>query len=181
MPLHPDLIEEAIELLIKGLGCKLSDSNFRDTPERVVRFYQELFDKPDAEFPTFVEEYADFVLLTGHQMYSLCPHHLLPVEFKVHLAYIPNKKVLGLSKLARVLDECNKGPLLQERFTQLATKKLQQICPSSKGVACMIEGIHGCVKIRGLRTGASFMTYHLEGLFKEDAELAERFFQLLRR
>ena len=181
MPLHPELIEQAVELLIQGLGCSLRDPNFRDTPERVVRFYTELFGQPDTDFPTFVEEYADFVLLTGHQMYSLCPHHLLPVEFKVHLAYVPDAKVLGLSKLVRLLQECNKGPLLQEKFTKLVTKKLQQVCPSSKGAACLMEGIHSCAKIRGVKTSASFMTYHLSGVFVEDVVLSERFFQLLRR
>ncbi len=114
-------------------------------------------------------------------MYSLCPHHLLPVEFKVHLAYIPYKKVLGLSKLVRLLQECNKGPLLQEKFTSMITKELKRVCPTSQGVACLIEGIHSCAKIRGVKTEGSFMTYNLTGAFLEDRDLSERFFQLLRR
>lgn len=181
MPIRSDLIEQAVELLLRGLGCELSDPNFRDTPERVARTYVELFERPDTDFPTFVEEYSDFILLTGHRMYSLCPHHLLPVEFRVHLAYVPGGKVLGLSKLARILDECNKGPLLQEKFTRLATEKLHQVCSGAKGTACFIEGTHGCARIRGIRSVASFMTYHLTGVFKQDVLLAERFFQLLRR
>ncbi|KKL09900.1 hypothetical protein LCGC14_2561210, partial [marine sediment metagenome] len=157
------------------------DRNFLETPERVARFYVEMFEPKTTEWATFPEDYNDFVLLKNHRVYSLCPHHLLPVELDVSIAYVPDGNVLGLSKLARLLDECNSGPLLQERFTKEVTERLKGLCPGIRGAACLIEGVHGCTKIRGVRTEAKFVTYHLEGLFREDPGMEERFFQLTRR
>lgn len=159
----------------------LRDRNFLETPERVARFYVEMFQPKEHEWATFPEDYNDFVLLKNHRVYSLCPHHLLPVELDISIAYVPDGNVLGLSKLARLLDECNSGPLLQERFTKEVTERLKGLCPGIRGAACLIEGVHGCTKIRGVRTEAKFVTYHLEGLFKEDPGMEERFFQLTRR
>lgn len=174
-------IENGVELILKGLGCDLADRNFLDTPNRVARFYEEMFNAKDTEWATFPEDYTDFILLKGHRMWSLCPHHLIPVRFDVSLAYIPNGEVLGLSKLARVLDEANSGPLLQEKFTMEVTRRVNQICNGVKGCAVLVEGQHGCTLIRGVRSNAEFVTYRLEGVFREQPELEERFFQLARR
>lgn len=174
-------IERGVSLILEGIGVDLRDRNFLETPERVARFYQEMFGRKEQEWATFPEEFTDFVLLRDHLMYSLCPHHLLPVEFNVSVAYVPNGEVLGLSKLARVLEECNSRPLLQERFTKDVTTKIDDICKGTLGAACLIEGVHGCTKIRGVRTGAKFITYHLEGVFKEDPTMEKRFFELVRR
>ena len=174
-------IEQGVELILKGIGVDLADRNYIETPERVARFYREMFDKKEVEYATFPEDYSDFILLSGHRMYSLCPHHLLPVEFTVALAYIPSGDVLGLSKLARLLDECNTGPLLQEKFTTQALEVLRSNCPGVRGAACLVEGVHGCTRIRGVRSDGRFVTYKLEGMFKEQPELVERFFTLARR
>ena len=159
----------------------LKDRNFLETPERVARFYIEMFGVKENEYATFPEDYTDFVLLKEHRMYSLCPHHLLPVEFTVSLAYIPSGKVLGLSKLPRLLGECNTKPLLQERFTKDVVKALEENVPGIKGAACFVEGEHGCTKIRGVKTSAHFFTYHLSGVFKTEPEMERRFFELVRR
>lgn len=174
-------IERGVELILQGIGVDLSDRNFIETPERVARFYNEMFNSKETQYATFPEKYSDFVLLHGHRMYSLCPHHLLPVEFTVSLAYIPDGHVLGLSKLARLLDECNNGPLLQEKFTTTALSLLKDNCPSIRGAACLIEGVHGCTRIRGVRSDGRFITYKLDGLFVEDPSLEDRFFTLARR
>jgi len=174
-------IERGVELILKGLDCDLRDRNFTMTPERVARFYAEMFGAKKSEWATFPEEFSDFILLRRHRMYSLCPHHLLPVRFDVSLAYIPNGEVLGLSKLGRILDECNTRPLLQERFTKDALDKIREICHGLKGSAVLIEGQHGCIQIRGLHSEAEFVTYRLEGDFKSDASLEYRFFDLCRR
>jgi GTP cyclohydrolase I len=173
-------IERGVELILKGLDCDLSDRNFTETPERVARAYAEMFAPKDREWATFPEDFNDFILLRGHTLHTLCPHHLLPVELSVSLAYIPNGHVLGLSKLARILDECNTGPVLQEKFTRDCLGALNQICPDIQGAACLIEGRHDCTRIRGIRSEASFVTYRLEGKFKE-ADLEYRFFDLCRR
>jgi GTP cyclohydrolase I len=174
-------IESGVELILQGLGCDLADRNFLDTPNRVARFYQEMFSSKETEWATFPEDFTDFILLRNHRMWSLCPHHLIPVRFDVSLAYIPNGEVLGLSKLARVLDEANTKPLLQERFTMEVIDRVHKICNGVKGCAVFVEGQHGCTLIRGVRSDATFVTYRLDGVFREQPELEERFFQLARR
>lgn len=174
-------IEAGVELILKGLGCDLRDRNFTETPERVARFYNEMFSAKEVEWATFPEDFTEFIMLRRHRMWSLCPHHLIPVRFDVSLAYIPNGEVLGLSKLARVLDEANTRPLLQERFTKEIITNVHKICHGVKGCAVLIEGQHGCTLIRGVRSDAEFVTYRLDGVFREQPELEERFFQLAGR
>jgi len=175
------LIEKGVELILQGLGCDRNDHNYTDTPERYTKALREMFGGQDTEWATFKEEYTDFILLRGHTMYSLCPHHLFPVKLNVSLAYIPNGEVLGLSKLARLLHECNRGPLLQEAFTKQAIAKLHHICRDVKGAACFIQGEHGCLTMRGAKSDADFVTYRLDGAFETDDLLARRFFDLVRK
>jgi GTP cyclohydrolase I len=174
-------IEKGVALILKGLEINPRDHNYTDTPERYARALAEMFTPPDTEWATFKEEFSDFILLRGHEMFSLCPHHLFPVRFNVSLAYIPNGSVLGLSKLARLLYECNRGPLLQEAFTKMAITKIHEICPGVQGAACFIQGEHGCLNMRGVRSGADFVTYRLDGLFATDRDLERRFFDLVRK
>lgn len=179
--MNHNLVERGMELILKGLNINPTDQNFLDTPERYARALEEMFCPRDTEWATFTEEYTDFILLRGHQMWSLCPHHMLPVSFTVSLAYIPDGHVLGLSKLARLLHSCNTGPLLQEKFTKQALEELHAICPGVKGSACIVQGIHSCLTMRGVRSDADFLTYRLNGIFNEDRELERRFFQLARK
>lgn len=159
------------------MNIDLRDRNYIDTPDRYARFILEMFGRKETEYATFPEDFTDFILLKRHTMYSLCPHHLLPVEFETSVAYIPKKEVLGLSKLARVLDDINTEPLLQERFTKKVIDAINEWC-DVEGVACLINGQHGCTKIRGVKSSGRFFTYRLDGAFKEDTELARRFFDL---
>lgn len=174
-------IEQGVSLILRGLGIDRNDHNYTDTPERYARALKEMFDEQDTEWATFEEEFTDFILLRGHQMWSLCPHHLFPVKLNVSLAYIPNGQVLGLSKLARLLQDCNNGPLLQEAFTKRAILKLKSICPGVHGVACFIQGEHGCLSMRGIKSTADFVTYKLDGDFLTDKDLERRFFDLTRK
>lgn len=174
-------VEKGVALILKGLGVDLNDHNYTDTPERYARALYEMFNPTETEWATFKEEFSDFILLRGHQMYSLCPHHLFPVRFNVSLAYIPNGHVLGLSKLARLLHECNRGPLLQEAFTKRAIEKVHEVCKDVRGVACFIQGEHGCLSMRGVKSDADFVTYRLDGVFDEDKDLERRFFDLVRK
>lgn len=176
--INQDMIERGVSLILRGIGANLADRNFLETPERVARFYLEMFGRRENEYATFTEEYSEFILLRGHRMFSLCPHHLLPVEFTTSIAYIPNGAVLGLSKLGRLLDECNSGPLLQEKFTKEIITQMHFNCPRVKGVACLVTGTHSCIRIRGIKSDASFVTYRLDGSFKKDLALENRFFQL---
>lgn len=179
--MNTHLIEKGVSLILRGLEINPNDHNYTDTPERYAKALREMFIAEETEWATFEEEYSDFILLRGHKMWSLCPHHLLPVHFEVSLAYVPQGSVLGLSKLARLLYECNNGPLLQERFTKLATDKVTQICPGVQGAACLIHGVHSCLSMRGTKSSADFVTYRLSGVFQTDKDLERRFFELVRR
>lgn len=173
---HHDL-EKAGALILKGLGVDHLDRNFIDTPERFAKVLVEMFDPPQTEWATFPEKYNDFILLRDHRLFSLCPHHLLPVKLFASIAYIPNGNVLGLSKLARVTAECNRGPLLQEAFTKSVVEFIDKVS-GSLGSACLVEGRHGCMEMRGVRSDAHFFTYSFSGAFKENERLQDRFFAL---
>jgi GTP cyclohydrolase I len=175
------LVEKGVTLILQGLEVDPNDHNYLDTPERYARALYEMFNPTDTEWATFTEEFSDFILLRGHQLFSLCPHHLFPVKFNVSVAYIPNGHVLGLSKLARLLHECNRNPLLQEGFTKMVVDKVHQVCSGVKGVAVFIQGEHGCLSMRGVKSDADFVTYRLDGLFNEDKDLERRFFDLVRK
>jgi GTP cyclohydrolase I len=173
------LIEKGVRMILAGMGVSQQDKNFTETPERVARFYQEMFNQQETEWATFPEEYSDFIMLRGHKLWTLCPHHLLPVEMNVTVAYIPNGQVLGLSKLARVMSECNNLPLLQEKFTKDVLTKINLITGRTcLGAACLVEGQHGCTKIRGVHSEGWFVTYKFEGVFDEQVKLQDRFMRL---
>lgn len=170
-------IEAGVRLILAGLGCNTKDRNYAETPERVARMFEEVFTVKETEYATFDETYADFILLRRHQIWSFCPHHLLPVRFTTSVAYLPNGEVLGLSKLARVLSDCNTGPILQEAYTREVVERLCSIV-STKGAACYVEGVHGCMLLRGVKTSGDVVTSAFSGTFKTDARLQDRFFSL---
>jgi GTP cyclohydrolase I len=172
-------IEKGVRLILKGLNCDTKDRNFAETPERVARAYAEIFTPKETEYATFEEQYNDFILLRGYQIWSLCPHHLLPVKFTVHVAYIPEDVVLGLSKLARLVAECNRGPVLQEGFTSRIVEKLGEVLGNIRGAAAMVAGEHGCMQIRGVRTHGDVVTYSMSGEFKQDQCKQDLFFNLI--
>jgi GTP cyclohydrolase I len=173
-------IEDGVRLILKGLGCDMKDRNFAATPERVAKVYKELFTVEETEFATFEENYNDFILVRNHVVWSMCPHHLLPVRMEVSVAYIPNGEVLGLSKLIRVINEANTGPIMQESFTRTIVDKLQLLAVGAKGSACIVTGVHDCMRIRGVRSPADVVTYNLTGEFLHSQPLQDRFFELCR-
>lgn len=171
-------IETGMALILRGLGIDQKDHNYTDTPERYAKALMEMFQPKETEWATFEEDFSDFILLRGHKLWSLCPHHMLPVHLEVSIAYMPSGKVLGISKLARLLDECNNGPVLQERFTKLVIDKISEICPGLKGAACSITGVHSCMAMRGVKSQGDLVTWKLSGAFQEQESLANRFFTL---
>lgn len=171
-------IEKGVELILEGLGVDRRDPNYTDTPDRVARWYLEMFTGQETEWATFPEDFNDFILLRRHTLYTLCPHHLIPVEMVISVAYMPDGIVLGLSKLARILIECNNVPILQEKYTADVVMKIYEILPRVRGAACFVEGQHGCAKIRGVRSTGSFITSKMKGVFEDDKRLQDRFFAL---
>ncbi|MCS6907546.1 MAG: GTP cyclohydrolase I FolE [Anaerolineales bacterium] len=155
------------------------------TPERVARMYEELTSgyriDPDQLIngALFDIDYADMVLVREIDFYSLCEHHLLPFFGKVHVAYIPDKKVIGLSKIPRIVEMFARRLQVQERMTnQIADLLEAKLQP--KGLAVMVEGSHLCAMMRGVKKSqATMTTTTMRGLFRTDAELRREFYTQL--
>lgn len=175
-----DLIEQGMRSIMRGMDLDLNDPALSPTPERYRRFLQEMFESAEPKWAVFDEEYTDFVLLRGHEIWTLCPHHFIPVQMNVSLAYIPSGKVLGLSKLARVLHDSNRAPVMQEKFTKDVVSRVKKICKGTKDVAIYVDGQHGCMRIRGIKSDARLVTYRCEGAFDTDLVLQQRFFALVK-
>jgi GTP cyclohydrolase I len=166
----------------------LEDANFEETPQRVLKMFDEFIlseKEQETELKKHFEKsfpsvYEGMILLTNIKTVSLCPHHLLPVFYVVHIGYIPSKGenslVIGASKLARITETLAKRAILQEDFTSSIVSTLNNYLDPA-GVACIVQGQHSCMTSRGVRqTDSSFVTSHLTGAFKENAETREEFF-----
>lgn len=174
-----ELIERGAELILIGLGVDVKDHNFADTPKRVADVYQEMFCPPETGWPMFEEDFTDIVVLRHHTFYTMCPHHLLPVKIVANVAYIPSGKVMGASKLARVIHDINTMPLTQEALMDRVINRMRDLLGDhSKGEAISLIGEHGCFAIRGVKSGADMATLKLTGAFKEP-EWEKKFYHLV--
>lgn len=185
-------IEKGMRLILKGLqqdfGLNLSDVNFKDTPKRVARAYNEIFEGlKDTEinvkkilstaFPS--KGYESLIFCTDIIVFSMCPHHFLPVEYKVSVGYIPSKDgmVLGASKIPRLVELLAKRPVLQETLTIDIANYLNDLNPI--GVAVVISGVHFCMRMRGVKKMSSFETSAMKGAFMDNPASRKEFFDLL--
>ena len=166
-------IEKAVQEILEAVGEDLQREGLKETPARVARMYSELLDgmrHDPAEHlnSIFHEGYDEIVLLRDVPFYSVCEHHLMPFIGKAHLAYLPDGKVLGVSKLARLVDAFARQLQVQERLTvQIADFLMENLKP--KGVAVVLEASHSCMTIRGIKKpGAMMVTSALRGIFKKD-------------
>ena len=174
--------EEAVKTLIKWVGDNPSREGLKDTPKRVINAYEEFFSgyKESAEkflSKTFedVQGYEDLVMLKDINFNSHCEHHMVPIEGKVHLAYIPIKKVVGISKLARTVDIFARRLQTQETMTQQIADCINNSL-KPKGVAVYIEAFHQCMTTRGvMKPNVSTITNCFIGDFKTKSELQQRF------
>ena len=176
-----------LQELSEELGLDLNDENFDDTPARISRMYREILsglkdtDKQvekilNSAFPCNNDQ---LVLVKDIEAFSLCPHHFLPVHYKIHVAYIPSEKVIGLSKLARLVNVLAKRPVLQEQFVEDVSSSLMKI-EGCLGAACIAEGAHYCMVMRGVRQSQSrTITSSLKGVFLEDARARQELMQLI--
>lgn len=171
-------LERGVRLILEGMNVDLSDRNYKDTPKRVARMYQEMLSPNRNNLNTFPERHDNMVILRGHQVFGLCPHHLLPVEMRVSVAYIPRGKVLGLSKLCRAVEEHLTTPVLQEALTDEIARSLHQRL-DPLGVAVVVVGIHGCMRYRGVRTTADVITSAVTGVFRNVPGAREEFLRLV--
>lgn len=172
--------ERAIKDLLVALGQDTSDAHTRDTPRRVAAAYAEMLTPRSFNLTTFSndEKYDELVLARDIPFHSLCQHHLLPFKGIAHVGYLPGEQILGLSKLARVVELFARGLQVQERLTKQVANWLQvQLAP--KGVGVVMEAEHLCMSLRGVRaSGSRTVTSALHGLLRTDPRSRAEFFAL---
>lgn len=166
-----EAIKGAVRTILEAVGEDPDREGLLETPRRVAEMYAEMFEglhKDPARHleVTFPEEYDELVLVRDIPFTSMCEHHLLPFTGVAHVGYLPNGRVTGLSKLARVVEEVARRPQVQERMTQTIADMIEQRLGSS-GVAVVIRAEHACMSIRGVKKhGSSTVTSALRGVFK---------------
>jgi GTP cyclohydrolase I len=172
--------ERAAGDLLRALGIDTDTESLRATPGRMARAYAELFTPRPFDLTTFPndEGYDELVLARSIPVRSVCEHHLLPFVGVAHVGYLPDSRILGLSKLARVVEHFASRPQVQERLTkQVADWLCTQLAP--KGVGVVIEAEHTCMTLRGVRAaGSSTVTSTMLGILRSDARSRQEFFAL---
>lgn len=177
-------IQRAVREILFAVGEDPDREGLRETPARVARMYAEMFSGLHSDprihlQRVFTEKYDEVVLVRDIGFTSMCEHHLLPFIGKAHIGYIPRGKVLGLSKLARVVECVSRRPQVQERMTEEIANLLEtEVEP--KGVAVVVEASHSCMSIRGVRKpGSSCVTSAMKGLFRTNASSRAEIMQLI--
>jgi GTP cyclohydrolase IA len=183
-PAELDLVraERAARDFLQALGVATDSESLRATPGRMARAYAELFTAPEFDLTTFPndEGYDELVLARSIPLRSVCEHHLLPFTGVAHVGYLPRERILGLSKLARVVEHFAARPQVQERLTkQIAGWLEDQLSPA--GVGVVIEAEHSCMTVRGVRAaGSTTVTSTLLGTVRNDPRSRQEFFALAR-
>jgi GTP cyclohydrolase IA len=178
--IDPAAAELAVRDLLRALGRDPGEPHLADTPRRVADAFAELLTPTPFDLTTFPNDggYDELVLATAIPVQSLCEHHLLPFTGVAHIGYLPGERILGLSKLARVLDLFARDLQVQERLTQQVADWLQENL-NPRGVGVVVEAEHLCMSLRGVRArGTRTTTSALHGLLREDARSRQEFFAL---
>ena len=172
-PVDLPRIEAAVREILEAVGEDLSRPGLAETPARVARMYAEMFsgmrlDPRTYLRRTFPQKYDEMVLVKDISFESMCEHHLLPFMGKAHIAYLPNGKVVGLSKIPRTVEAFARRPQIQEQMTeQLADLLMEEL--GARGVAVVLEATHTCMAIRGVRkTGSITTTSAMRGAFRDN-------------
>ncbi len=178
-------IKEAVKLLLEGIGEDAAREGLKDTPDRVARMYTEIFEGMGEEpleplSKVFPMSSGEMVLEKDIVFHSMCEHHMMPFYGRAHIAYVPDGKVVGLSKLARTVEIYARRLQIQERMTgQIADALMEHLAP--KGVMVMLEAEHMCMTMRGVKKpGSRTVSVAARGCFEEEPAQQERFFQMLR-
>ena len=179
--------EEAVRTLIRWAGDDPAREGLVGTPDRVVRSYQEFFagyneDPRELLQRTFEETdgYDEMVVLKNIRLESHCEHHMVPIIGKAHIAYFPNNRVVGISKLARVLEMYAKRLQIQEKLTAQLANTLQDVL-QPRGVAVVIEAAHQCMTTRGIKKpGVTMITSRMLGVFRENFATRKEFLSMIR-
>lgn len=171
-------MERGVTLLLQGMGCDLNDPNFIDTPSRVARMYEEMLTPRHNNWKSFPAKVSDLVILRGHRVVAICPHHLQPVELRCCIGYIPNETTVGLSKLARVVEEQLTHPMMQEDLGDKVADALEKRL-KPKGIGVVLVGVHGCMRFRGVRTSGDVITSEMRGVLLLNSAARAEFMQLI--
>lgn len=179
-----DRIAHAVREILFAIGENPDREGLLETPNRVARMYAEVFAGIDCDASVhlkkfFTEKYDEIVLVRNIPFDSMCEHHLLPFMGKVHIGYLPDGKVIGLSKLARVVDTISKRPQIQERMTEeIADLLMHELC--AKGAGVIIEAVHTCMTVRGVKKQqATCVTSAMKGYFRRDPRTRAEFLHLV--
>lgn len=180
-----DKVKTAVNLLLEAIGEDTTREGLIDTPDRISRMYEEIFggydmDPKEILAKRFTVKDSEMVVERDITFYSMCEHHLLPFYGKAHVAYVPDGEVLGLSKLARIVEVYARRPQLQERMTnQIADAIFKELKP--KGVMVMLEAEHMCMTMRGIKKpGSSTVTVATRGSFVDNESLQSTFYGRVR-
>ena len=178
-------VEQAIELLLEGIGEDVNREGLIETPQRIAAMYEEIYggmDMDPAEIlkKRFKVSGSEIEIEKNITFYSTCEHHLLPFYGQIHIAYIPDGEVVGLSKLARLVEVYAKRPQIQEQMTaQIADALMDNLHP--KGVMVMAEAEHMCMTMRGIKKpGSKTQTIATRGEFKDNDGLKKQFFEMIK-
>ena len=179
-------IKKAVKEILLAVGEDIEREGLKQTPDRVARMYAELLggmhEDPEKHLRSvFTENYEEIVLLRGIPFYSICEHHLMPFIGSAHVAYLPSGRVLGVSKLARIVDVFARRLQTQERLTyQIADFIMSSL--KSQGVAVVLEASHSCMTIRGIKKpGSTMVTSALRGIFKRDPKSRSEIMSLMHK
>ncbi|MCR5830364.1 MAG: GTP cyclohydrolase I FolE [Lachnospiraceae bacterium] len=183
-----DKVKKAVEMLIEAIGENSERDGLKDTPDRVARMYEEIFFGYEDDASERLSRQFEIdgtgatngiVIEKDITFYSMCEHHMLPFFGKVHIAYIPDKKIVGLSKLARTVEVFARRLQVQERFTNQIAEAIEKEI-KAKGVMVIASAEHTCMTMRGVKKpGTQTITVCSRGLFEKDAELRRQVLSLI--
>ena len=178
-------IKKAVQLLLEGIGEDTNREGLKDTPDRIARMYEEIFEGYEKEpsevlSKVFSVNSREMVLEKDITFYSMCEHHMMPFYGKAHIAYIPKDKVVGISKLARTVEVYARRLQIQERMTgQIADAIMENL--ECEGAMVVLEAEHMCMTMRGVKKpGTKTVTVAARGCFKDNEDLRDQFYSLLK-
>lgn len=182
--IHQEKIAVAVRMILEAIGEDPDREGLRDTAKRVAKMYAEMFqglyENPrDHLNVLFDEQHDEMVFVKDVPFYSMCEHHLLPFQGRAHVAYIPRGKVVGLSKIVRVVEAFARRPQVQERLTSQIADLLMDAL-DAQGVAVVVEASHTCMTMRGVKKpGSNVVTSAMRGIFKNDQATRSEFMSLV--